>query len=294
LRDLRGITSQTTQQHLRTASEFLQHLTENDAHFRLADVTSCHVERFITHSGKRLSRGTLQHVVSRMRCFLRYLAMEGKIEQGLESQIDTPRVYRMEQLPRALSWETVCAFLDSIEQESPKGLRDYTMFFLITSYGMRSCEIAALTLDDINWRRAEISVHQCKTEHALILPLTDKVGTVLLDYLHNARPNLPYRELFLRARAPAGPLKPTAVTEAFQAWSRRSGLDIPFQGSHCLRHSYAIHLLRQGVSMKSIGDLLGHRTAESTCVYLRFATEELREVALPLPSDCTSLDSWEE
>jgi site-specific recombinase XerD len=78
-------------------------------------------------------------------------------------------------------------------------------------------------------------------------------------------------------------LKPTAVTEAFQAWTRRSGLQIPFQGSHCLRHSDAVHLLRQGTSLKTIGDLLGHRSAESTCVYLRLAVEDLRDVALPLP-----------
>jgi integrase/recombinase XerD len=78
-------------------------------------------------------------------------------------------------------------------------------------------------------------------------------------------------------------LKPTAVTEAFQLRVRLSGLDIPYQGPHCLRHSYATHLLRQGASVKAVGDLLGHRDAESTCVYLRLATEELRAVALPVP-----------
>ena len=95
----------------------------------------------------------------------------------------------------------------------------------------------------------------------------------MVDYLRRARPTLPYRELFLRGRVPAGLLKPTAVTEAFQAWTRRSGLTIPFQGPHCLRHSYAVHLLRQGVPLKTIGDLLGHRSAESTCVYIRLAVE---------------------
>ena len=93
-----------------------------------------------------------------------------------------------------------------------------------------------------------------------------------------------YRELFLRHRTPVGVLKPTAVTEAFQAWAKRSGLGIPFQGAHCLRHSYAVYLLRSGVSLKTIGDLLGHRTLESTCVYLRLAVEDLREVSLDLPA----------
>ena len=83
-------------------------------------------------------------------------------------------------------------------------------------------------------------------------------------------------------------LKRTAVTKAFQAWSKRSGLAIPFQGPHCVRHSYAVHLLRSGLSVKTIGDLLGHRTLESTWVYLRLAVDDLRDVALPLPAtvDC--------
>ncbi len=200
----------------------------------------------------------------------------------LDTQIDTPRLYRMEKLPRALPWGTVSAFLNSIDQENPIGLRDYTMFFLLASYGLRSSDIVALTLDDINWHKGEILISQRKTGNTLVLPLTDKVGAVLFQYLREGRSHLPYRELFLRARAHYGPLKHTAVYEAFQAWSRRSALEIPFQGPHCLRHSYAIHLLRQGISVKTIGDLLGYRIAESTCVYLRFAIEDLREVALSL------------
>ena len=89
-----------------------------------------------------------------------------------------------------------------------------------------------------------------------------------------------------------GVLKPTAISEAFQAWSKRSGLDIPFQGPHCLRHSYAVYLLRSGLSLKTIGDLLGHRTLESTCVYIRLAVEDLRYVALDLPAE-TALGAME-
>ena len=90
----------------------------------------------------------------------------------------------------------------------------------------------------------------------------------------------------MRMRAPIGVLKPTAVTEAFQALVRRSGLSVPFQGPHCLRHSYAVHLLKNGTPLKTIGDILGHRTAESTSIYLRLATGDLREVALAVPGSC--------
>ena len=80
--------------------------------------------------------------------------------------------------------------------------------------------------------------------------------------------------------APIGPLKPSAIKEAFHSLVRKSGLHLPFQGPHCLRHSFAVHLLKNGTPVKTIGDILGHRTAESTSIYLRLAIEDLREVPL--------------
>jgi integrase/recombinase XerD len=141
-----------------------------------------------------------------------------------------------------------------------------------------------LTLDSIEWRTQVLKVPARKRASARVLPLTDDAATILIDYLRHARPHpVTYRDLFLRARGPSGRLKPTAVSNVFQTHVKRSGLPIPFRGPHCLRHAYAVHLLRQGASLKAIGDLLGHRTAESTCVYLRLAVTDLRAVPLALP-----------
>lgn len=238
--------------------------------------------------GKRLSRATLQHRIAQLRGFLRFLATNGIVRPGLDRQIDTPRVYRQEQLPRSLPWPTVQGLLQCIDRRTAEGLRDYAMLFLIATYGLRACEVVALTLDAIDWRGRRLHVPQRKTGTPLVLPLTDAAGTILLRYLRHGRPASPHRELFLRHRAPAGVLQRTAVTDVFQKWVRRSGLPIPFSGPHCLRHSYAVALLRRGVSLKTLGDLLGHRTAESTCAYLRLATDDLREVALTAPPAAAS------
>ncbi len=283
LHDVRGLAPSTLAHHRFTAGQFLQHLDYEENPSGLSTLGATDVESFMRRSGQRLSRATMQHVVAQLRAFLRFLATRGAVAPGLDAQIDTPRLYRGEQLPRSLPWATVGAFLASIDRRSKGGMRDYAIFLLIVTYGLRASEIVSLTLDDVDWRAGRLRVPQRKTRGPLLLPLTDEVGACLIQYLRAARPSLPYRELFLRVRAPAGFLKPTAVTEAFQKWTRRSGLKITFQGPHCLRHSYAVHLLRQGTALKTIGDLLGHRTAESTCVYLRLAVEDLRGGALPLP-----------
>jgi len=299
LQQVCGFMHSTCGYHRRTVTEFLRHVGYEKSPICLAALTGRDLETFMCAVGPRQTRGSLQHVASHLRGFLRFLISTGEIPPGLERQIDTPRVYRGEQLPRALPWETVRALLKAIDRKTPMGLRDYAMFLLIATYGLRACEVVALTLDDVEWRMARLRIPQRKTRSILWLPLIDEVGTALLDYLRHGRSalavrrkrvryqaNTPhsYRELFLRHRTPIGVLKPTAINEAFQAWSKRSGLAIPFQGVHCLRHSYAVHLLRSGLSLKTIGDLLGHRNLESTCVYLRLAVDDLREVALDLPT----------
>ncbi len=163
------------------------------------------------------------------------------------------------------------------------GLRDYAMFLLIATYGLRASEVVAIRLEDIRWRQGIRRIHPRKTSSPLELPLTNEVLAGLVKPRKRSLPPAPYRRVFLRMRAPIGVLKPTAVTEAFQALVRRSGLSIPYQGPHCLRHSYALPLLKNGTPRKTIGDILGHRTAESTSMYLRLATGDLREVALAVP-----------
>ncbi len=281
---VRGLAPSTLNSHGRTALAFSEHV---GGEVGLTNLTLCQIEDFVRVTGNRVGRATLQHVVSELRSFLRFLSARGEAPTGLDAHIDTPCVYRNERLPRALPWETVQALLSSIDRSTPLGLRDYAMLSLITTYGLRSSEVVGLKLEDIEWRAARLCVPQRKTSSPLLLPLTDDIGEVLVQYLRCGRPTVRCREVFVRHRAPSGVLKPTAVTEVFQAWSRRSGLEIPFQGPHCLRHSYALHLLHHGTSLKTIGDLLGHRTAESTCVYLRLAVDDLRDVPLGLPSPST-------
>ena len=283
LKDVRGMVPLSILLHTGTISRFLKHIQYDIHPGRLGGLRTATVEDFIKVRAECLGRGTLQHTVAHVRGFLRFLVTTGAFPADHHIQIDTPRLYRLEQLPRALPWKTVRALLRSIDRTTHAGLRDYAMFILIATYGLRASEIVSLTLDDIFWRDRWLVVRRRKNGVPLRLPLTDSAGTALLEYLRRERPALPHREVFLRARAPSGVLKPTAVTEAFQAWARRSGLGIPYHGPHCLRHSYAVYLLRKGTSLKMIGALLGHRTLESTCVYLRLDTQDLRSVALSAP-----------
>jgi integrase/recombinase XerD len=287
LEKTRGFAPSTLSNHAFTISQFLFYLKKRKKFPNIKKIKIKDIEGFLCNIGNKIERSSLQHTVAHLRSFLRFLIMLGEIPAGIDNQIDTPRVYREEKLPHALSWEIVQSLLKSIDRSTPMGKRDYAVLLLITTYGLRASEIVALKLDDIDWRTNVLKIFQRKTETPLILPLTNAVGNSILDYLRKGRPSVSYREIFVKHRAPNGVLMRTVIRGIFQHWSRRSGLSIPFQGAHCLRHSYAIHLLRQGTRLKTIGDILGHRTFESTCVYLRLNVEDLRTVPLSLPHPST-------
>ena len=153
LQQVRGFAPSTVTHHDRTASEFLAHIGYEEQPTRLAALDRQDLDTFLCAVGPRQSRASLQHVVGHLRAFLRFLVPAGEIPTGLDAQIDTPRVYRGEQLPRALPWDTVRALLHSIDRSTPLGRRDYAIFLLMATYGLRACEVVTLTLDDVGGGR---------------------------------------------------------------------------------------------------------------------------------------------
>jgi len=203
LRDDRGYASSTILRQGRIISELLDLLKFEETHNRLAFLNVTDIEDFIRHMGKRMGRVALQKVTSTLRNFLRFLVTGGVIPLGLESQIDTPRVYRQEKLPRALPWATVQAFLHSIDRNTAIGKRDYAMFSLMVTYVLRACDVVSLKLDDVKWRTGRIRICQTKTGNPLELPLTDGVSSAIYDYLKEVPRYGSYRRSFFASKHPA-------------------------------------------------------------------------------------------
>jgi len=285
LEHVRGLAPSTVRRHAAVAGDFLHFLHYDGDSGRLSQVQAADLETFVGEASARVGRITMQKVVAILRCFLRFLSLHGETPAGLDRYLDSPRHHRGERLVRALPWNHVLALLHAIDRSNVKGCRDYAILLLIATYGLRRSEVASLALDDIEWRSRVIRVPRPKVGNPLDLPLTDEVATALVSYLRCRSSQAHERRLFLRVRAPQGPIQPTAVGDAFDFWAARAGVCLPGSGGpHCLRHALAMHLLRQGAPLKTIGDLLGHRSVESTGVYLRLQVDDLRDVALPLPT----------
>lgn len=283
LRQTRGVAEATVSGHSGRLRTFLRHLRFNGKPAALQQLKPKQIHAFLRLSARTNNRFSMQHIVATLRAYLKERHAQGVLSQPLHLQIDTPRVYRGERLPRALPWAQVQVFLQSIDRSQPFGRRDFTLLYLAAAFGLRSGELVRLPLDDIDWRARTLRIQQTKTRQTLRLPLTDEAAHVLIDYLRNARPKSARRQLFLRVRAPFIPLQPASVHDVLQHRLRCSRLNLPPFGTHVLRHSFAARLMQQGVRIKAIGDTLGHRDIESTSVYLRLNVDQLRKVALPVP-----------
>jgi site-specific recombinase XerD len=240
-------------------------------------------------SRKHLSRSTVAWAASVLRCFLRYLGMQGVVPACLVAAVESPRLYRMSSTPQVLEEETVERLLAAVDRTTPLGKRDYAMLLLGVRYGLRPCDIRGLRLDAIRWREQRLVILQSKTQRPLELPLMADVDEALVDYLGNGRPACGFREVFVRHMVPIAPfVESNNLWEVMDRAFKAAGLEPPpgQHGFYLLRHTAATRMLARGVPFDTISDVLGHASVDTTRIYAKVDIKGLRSVALSVGEVC--------
>jgi len=246
---------------------------------RIQDLSPPVLSGFVIHQSKHLRRNSIRDSCGVLRVFLRYLYRRRIIARDLSSAVENPHCYQQSKVPRSISWEQVRQMLEKVDRRTPVGKRDYAFLLLLVTYGLRARELASLTLDDIDWRNERLQITGRKAGHCTVYPLSSLVGQAILDYLKTGRPQSKYRQLFLRGPAPCEPLTAAAISGRTSLYLHRAGIQVPRAGSHTLRHTCVQRLVDAELSLKVIGDYVGHRSPSSTQIYSKVALEALREVA---------------
>jgi integrase/recombinase XerD len=268
------------------ARRFLSWYVDSAGANDLAALQFADIDAYVQSRCPVLRRVSRKNVAQQLRCFLKFLHVTGHTALDLAVGVISPTLYACEAMPSLLDPEQIRAVLASTRQDhSAKGLRDYAILMLLATYGMRAGEIAQLRLEDVDWHADRLSVQHTKTGSGSVLPLVPAVGDALLAYLRRGRPVTDAREVFVHAKAPYRPFsRGSSLYLLVRLRLEAAGVSPPGKrGPHTFRHARAVSLLRASVTTKTIGDLLGHRSAESTRPYLKLATDDLREVALEIP-----------
>jgi integrase/recombinase XerD len=246
----------------------------------IAQVTAEAIDAFLILKGRQgWCRVSVAASVTALRSFFRYAETRHWCSPGIASAIDGPRLFKEEGLPAGPLWDDVQRLIATTGGTDPHDIRDRAILMLLAVYGLRSGEVRRLRLEDLDWTREVITIERSKQRWTQVYPLVSSVGDAILRYLRRARPLCSHRELFVTLKAPFRPLSPSAMYNVVSSRIEKLGIQVPRRGPHCLRHACAGHLVAAGLSLKEIGDHLGHRSAYATRIYAKVDLAGLREVA---------------
>jgi site-specific recombinase XerD len=278
----RGLTLPITKYYGHVARQFLCAYTgdRGKRSVGLGDVRARDVTALVLQQTHVYSTGTAKGWASALKSWLRFLHVKGKLGQDLTGAVPAIAGWRMTGLPKAIEPAQVKQLLRSCDRRTHMGRRDYAVILLMVRLGLRACEVTRLEFDDIDWGRAELVIRG-KGGHEDLLPLPSDVGEALAAYLRFRRSSIESRRIFLRVRAPRGPLSKSGVLAIVR--HRFLKLGLPPMGAHRLRHTTATQMLRKGGSLDEIAHVLRHRSHDTTAIYAKVDRTALRQLAQPWP-----------
>lgn len=280
----RGLAKVTVVGYVNSAAGFLRALRERDVTLD-ADhgLSAGDIQRFVLAEASCRGVASMKNLVNGLRSLLRFLHVDGVVLESLSGVV--PRVSDPgDRIPHGVSSDAVGCLLARCDRRTEKGNRDFAVYLMLSRLGLRAGEVCRLRIEDIDWRTGVIMVRG-KANRREELPLPVDVGEALVGYLRSWRPRSEHREVFLRVVAPRTAMTPGSIFMSLQrAWGQAGLASV---GPHRLRHTVAEELLRHGADLAEIGQLLRHRSIESTVIYAKVDTVALRGLARPWPTSAS-------
>lgn len=225
---------------------------------------------------------TRQKFAGHLRQVLRFLYLRGRVDKDLASSVPLFVNYRLSTVPAHLPWEDVKRLITSINTTVAPGKRDRAILLLIAGLGLRPGTVRALTLDQIQWRGAEIRIPRTKNRRGINVPLSDEVGQALSDYVLHERPDTKLCTVFLRHTKPHEPFASSStITAMIYGRLDRAGIARAKGAANLLRHSLATQLVNGGVPIKQVSDVFGHASIDTTAIYTKVDLASLSKVPMP-------------
>ena len=243
------------------------------------DLTSLVIEQvdaFLAQFFAAFKPSTQRAYRSKLRGFLTYLYQERNIiKRDLASFIVAKRHYGLSKPPKFLRPEEIQKLFAGFSLSSDSEIRTYAMMHLAYSLGLRPQEVALITLDDICFSKAELTLTDRKNNRPMVLPIPGATLKAVAAYRIAVRPKSKHNTLFLSLHPPYRPVSPNTIGQHIRKVMKAAGLP---STTYWLRHTYAQNLLESGATVFEVKEMLGHDDIESTQKYLHVHTKLMREV----------------
>lgn len=242
------------------------------------------IQQVICDITQPLSRVAAKHLVVGLRAYLRFLSLKGLCAPDLDKVVPVIAQWSLSSIPKYISATDIEKVINACDIDTDRGLRDRAIILLLARLGMRAGDIVDMKIDDINWSRGTLTVRG-KGQKESRLPLPQEAGDAILAYLHEVRPHIAIKSLFLCLNAPFRALgSASCVSNIVGAALKRTSIkNLPSYGAHLLRHSAATSLLREGVTLEAVSALLRHNSIDMTMHYAKVDIPNLLKIAQPWP-----------
>jgi site-specific recombinase XerD len=278
----RGLSPRTVSQYAHCIRTFLAERFNNGP-IRWNALCQADTNGHLQQKSATVCPNTLHSVTAALRSYFTFLRLRGDIQMDLASGVPAVACWRLSTVPKFLKPNDVQKLLDSCDQTTTKGQRDYAVLLLLARLGLRGGELVAMKLDDINWDAGEMLIRGKGQRHDR-LPIPKDVGKALAAYLRHGRPRSLTRHVFVRLNAPhRGFATSSDISAIVHQAVNRAGLHPPNKGAHLLRHSLATNMLQKGASLAEIGEVLRHRCPITTELYSKVDLAALHALARPWP-----------
>lgn len=279
LKEVADLGKQTITSQCHTVKIFLYTSFPNYT-FSSQKITATLVRNYLVHTLQHISAASKKSMLTRIRSYLRFLAFTDgfECEEVLKLPMTSP-VRKRASLAKYLSEEDVTRLFATYDLAHPTGIRNYAIARCLSDLGLRCSEVAGISLDHIDWRQGTITIKKTKTNTERTLPLHAVTGKAIENYLLRSRPTTFQKLLFVWFKYEQGhPMGTSQVRRTIRNAAIRAGLT-HFTGTHMLRHTAAKKMINQGVDLKTIADILGHESVETTAIYTKINFTELQDVA---------------
>lgn len=279
----RGSCEHTLRHHGRYIRQFLD-VALGDGALDLTRMCAFDVVQFVSAQTAVYRPRTVKQVASSLRLFFRFLRAAGLTDARLDEAVPTVAGWRLSILPRSLTEEQHQKLLSSLDGSTACARRDRAIILCLSALGIRAGEVAALELEDVEWRAGTVHVRTRKTGRGALLPLPRDAGRAIVAYLRTGRPETSDRHVFVVHRGAVGAaISGSLVARVVRQALLRAGITAPTYGAHLLRHTLATRMVRGGARLDEIADVLGHRSLNTTGIYAKVDLTSLADVALPWP-----------
>lgn len=284
LSEVAGLANSTRIYRCRNAREFLNWLASSSS-TQINEIQLIHLSTFVQLRATQVSLATVAATACSLNSFIRFLSARGYCEFTKGTRVPRPKLLHRTPSNKSLTTTELGSLLDCIDRVGPSGKRDYAITRCLIDLGLRTSEVANIYLADIDWRASQLTLHVGKTRRQLVFPMCEPLLEAIMDYVLHARPETPSKHLFVHHRAPLGrSIKATTVRAVVRRVFVKAGFTSEQSQVHRLRHAMATRLLTNKVPLKTIADVLGHQSINTTLRYTYVDKTSLASIAMHWPN----------